>query len=518
MASKLKGLVFDLGGVLLEWDRHSATSSLSSGQFLTIMNTTTWHNLDRGILDLKTACKDFGELLAVEPDVVETALEQAQLSLSVNVSLVQTIYDLRESNSDLKFYVMSNISKEHFETVRGLDVPWPIFTYSFASGVEGMRKPDLCFFQHVIKKTGLSPGELLMIDDTAENICAARSLGMHGLLVDSKLAKSGGVLRNLLQHPLPRAEKFMKANAGNHHCVVEGHGDLALKDNFAQLLIWGLTGKADVTYLKYPSGNLLNASVHANGKLNGTALDHSNVKNGLWNYFYEKPILTTGEFPPDADTTSIAYLSLPEEYLNEVADVKTVLDAMAENIDPDGIMQTYFSKERPRTTPEVCCNILRVFHHFGYGSDPRIAKTEEWVVKCLNNKAFLNGSRHYSVPEAFLYFVARLYVDCSERLKKELEAIHNELLERIDIPTNALALALRISACQLVGISPQRYKRDLDLLMSLQDEDGGWPAGHFCCIGRTGARIGNRGLTTALAMKIIQDEQSRFQSLSSGKE
>ena len=56
MASTFKALVFDLGGVLLEWDRHSI-NALSPGQFLTIMNSTAWQELDRGNLTLKEACK-----------------------------------------------------------------------------------------------------------------------------------------------------------------------------------------------------------------------------------------------------------------------------------------------------------------------------------------------------------------------------------------------------------------------------------------------------------------------------
>lgn len=56
MTSKFKVLVFDLGGVLLEWDRHSV-NVLSPGQFLSIMNSTIWHSLDRGIFTLKEACK-----------------------------------------------------------------------------------------------------------------------------------------------------------------------------------------------------------------------------------------------------------------------------------------------------------------------------------------------------------------------------------------------------------------------------------------------------------------------------
>lgn len=360
-----------------------------------------------------------------------------------------------------------------------------------------------------------------MIDDTIENICAARSQGMYGLFVDDKGAKICGQLRNLLQDPLLRAEAYLKANAGGHHCVIQGHEDLVLKDNFAQLMIWELTGNGSLIYLRWPSGKLLGAQngESINGKFNGNGTSNGNgtpngingvfansdANNGLWNYFYEEPVLTCRDFPPDADTTSTAYLSLPAEYLSTVAPVELVLDAMATNTDSDGIMQTYFTHDRPRTTPEVCCNILRAFHRFGHGSDPRIKKTEDWVVSCLENNACLDGNRHYSTPESFLYFVARLYVECgSHPLAQRLSAVKGQLEERANVPTNPLALALRIFACQLVGIEAGLYRKDFEALLALQNADGGWPAGHFCCIGKTGACIGNRGLTTALAARIIQ--------------
>lgn len=129
MAEKYKALVFDLGGVLLDWDRHSV-SALTPSQFLLIMNSNTWHNLDRGHVTLEEACKvrlpigstraltgltitaqEFGNILGVDASIVETALEQAQLSLKPNVQLVETILDLKASNPGLKFYVMSNISR-----------------------------------------------------------------------------------------------------------------------------------------------------------------------------------------------------------------------------------------------------------------------------------------------------------------------------------------------------------------------------------------------------------------------
>lgn len=156
----------------------------------------------------------------------------------------------------------------------------------------------------------------------------------------------------------------------------------------------------------------------------------ADIENGLWNYFCEAPILTTPEFLADADTTSTAYLSLPQSYLSEVTDVHLVLDKMVFNISLDGIMQTYFCDDRPRTSPEVCVNILRLLYRFSRGGDPRIRKIEDWVVQCLKNRACLYGGRVYSTPEIFLYFTARLYLECGEgSLKKRLETIKEALLE-----------------------------------------------------------------------------------------
>lgn len=411
--------------------------------------------------------------------------------------------------------------------VQSLDLPWSMFHRVFASGVEGMRKPDLCFFEHVIKEIGVHPSEIIMIDDTPENICAARSQGMHAVLVHKSLPTVSKTLLNLLQSPIHRAQLFLKANAREHDSIVEGHEELKLKDNFTQLMICELTADEDIIYLRWPYGKTHGSSSsssdnaipngrcdgRSNGRTKGSSGGHSNgneflrskVENGLWNYFFEAPVLTTRVFPPDADTTSTAYLCLPEQYLSTLPDVQLVLDTMSENLDLDGIMQTYFDPTRPRTTPEVCCNILRLFHKSGSGSDPRAKKTEDFVVDCLNNNACLNGSRHYTTPESFLYFVARLYAETSSMsLRKRLDAIKSQLQERLGVSVNPLALAFRLFACQAVAMEPELYRRDLQTFLMLQDEDGGWPAGHFCCFARMGARIGNRGLTTALAVRILR--------------
>ena len=367
-----------------------------------------------------------------------------------------------------------------------------------------MRKPDLCFFNYVIHKIGEDPRDVIFIDDTVENVCAARSIGIHGVLMEKGVPDSE--LWNLIQpDSLLRASRFMKANARHHDSVIEDQ-NLRLRDNFVQLLIWELTGDEDIVYVRYPSGALHRRIQQASDDDGHAGTD--GAKSGLWNYFCDEPVLTTKPFPCDADTTATAYLSLPAKYSDRVTDVGLVLDLMATNQDPDGIMQTYFTPDRPRTTPEVCCNMLRLFYRFHRRSDPRIKKTEDYVVSCLENKACLYGNRHYTTPESFLYFVARLYEECGPcPLRERLGQVKGELLDRTGVSVNPLALGLRVAACKLVGLDPGLYQKDREEFLSLQQADGGWPAGHFCCYGRSGARIGNRGLTTAIGLRILQPTQ-----------
>lgn len=55
MPRKYSSIIFDLGGVLLKWDKSSA-NDLSAAQFTALLNSKVWHDLDRGVLSVKEAC------------------------------------------------------------------------------------------------------------------------------------------------------------------------------------------------------------------------------------------------------------------------------------------------------------------------------------------------------------------------------------------------------------------------------------------------------------------------------
>ena len=65
---------------------------------------------------------------------------------------------------------------------------------------------------------------------------------------------------------------------------------------------------------------------------------------------------------------------------------------------------------------------------------------------------------------------------------------------------SALDLAMRVLSCCALGID---YGMDREALLKQQCKDGSWMNGWMYRYGSTGIRIGNLGVTTALAVKAI---------------
>lgn len=165
------------------------------------------------------------------------------------------------------------------------------------------------------------------------------------------------------------------------------------------------------------------------------------------------------------------------------------------------LRQTYFDAERPRTDPIVSLNVLRLFYSRGRGHE--LAPTLEWVLGVLEHRAYLEGTRYYETAECFLFFAAQLLratpdATLHARLAPLLRA---RVLERAGATGDALALAMRVLAGTVVGL---RLEHELALLLPLQCEDGGWGPGWIYKYGSSGIKIGNRGLTTALALNAIE--------------
>ena len=81
-----------------------------------------------------------------------------------------------------------------------------LFDVQVISGIEGVRKPSRRLYEIACERLGVNPDNAIMIDDLAQNIDAARRLGMGGI-VHTDVATTSAALLELL--PAAPADLFV---------------------------------------------------------------------------------------------------------------------------------------------------------------------------------------------------------------------------------------------------------------------------------------------------------------------
>ncbi|RDX47848.1 phosphatase yihX [Lentinus brumalis] len=177
-------LILDLGDVLFTWSAETKTA-ISPRLLKDIMSGPTWNDYERGRLSQTECFERVGKEFSVEPSVIDEAFKQARESLRPNEDLLALVRELK-AQYQLRVYALSNISLPDYEFVIKLPTDWSIFDRVFASAVLGERKPDLAAYEKVIAETGIDPTTAVFVDDRIENVEAARSLGIHGIVFDKQ--------------------------------------------------------------------------------------------------------------------------------------------------------------------------------------------------------------------------------------------------------------------------------------------------------------------------------------------
>ena len=232
------------------------------------------------------------------------------------------------------------------------------------------------------------------------------------------------------------------------------------------------------------------------------------LKSLTWsvtNWGKEKPIDTVEKHPDDVDTTSMAMTLLPQD----TNKANSILDEMLTYTNSDGILMTYFDTKRPRIDPIVCVNAVRFFYKYNRGeSTPALEPTKSWISGVLFYRAYLDGTYYYPTSEVFLYLFSRLLLANldSDIYRSTSSLLRERLQERVGSPGDALELALRVIACIDMGV---KNEVDLKRLEGMQEEDGAFPIGWLCQTGKISLRIGNKGVTTAFAVKAIEKSPRR---------
>jgi hypothetical protein len=124
----------------------------------------------------------------------------------------------------------------------------------------------------------------------------------------------------------------------------------------------------------------------------------------------------------------------------------------------------------------------------------------------LLERSYMDGTRYYTTADCCLGFVARL-LRCSSDTHLHLTLrplLESRLRERVGLEGSALDLAMRISACAQMGVA---CREDRVTLLKMQCKDGSWEQGWMYRFGSTGVRVGNRAVTTAMAVAALEAGQ-----------
>jgi 2-haloacid dehalogenase len=178
----LEAVVFDIGGVLFDWDprhlyRKLITDDAAMERFLREVCTPEWHAPHD--LGAPTA-ESCGALASRNPELSDLiwawSNRSEEMIGGVFHDSVEVLGEL--VGSGMPCFALTNMEAETYPLRRERYPFFELFEGVVVSGEERMAKPDPEIFRRLLERFGLHASSTLMIDDRSENIQAARSLGM----------------------------------------------------------------------------------------------------------------------------------------------------------------------------------------------------------------------------------------------------------------------------------------------------------------------------------------------------
>jgi 2-haloacid dehalogenase len=179
-------VVFDLGGVLIDWNpRHLYRKLIADPdemeRFLGTVTTTEWHGLqDRGG-DPVEATRRLRAAHPAEADLVEAFYGRFDEMLEHDFPEMTALVE-RLAAAGLPLYLLSNAPAflDDWARDRGRD-RHPFlgrFRDYVVSGRVGLMKPDAAIYDLVCRTGGFAPGDAVFIDDSPANVEGARAAGL----------------------------------------------------------------------------------------------------------------------------------------------------------------------------------------------------------------------------------------------------------------------------------------------------------------------------------------------------
>ena len=186
MDTKVTTIIFDLGGVLIDWNPRYVYRSIFDDEekidwFFETICTSEWNETQDEGRSLQEGTE---ELVAKYPEYekeVRAYYGRWEEMLGGPITGTVEIFRTLKGKNKFKFYALTNWSAETFPVaVERYDLlKW--FDGIVMSGEERTRKPFPEIFQILLNRYNIKASESLFIDDSLRNIKGAQAVGIRGI-------------------------------------------------------------------------------------------------------------------------------------------------------------------------------------------------------------------------------------------------------------------------------------------------------------------------------------------------
>lgn len=179
---RIKNIVFDFGGVLMDWDPRYLYRNVFSDEremeyFLANVCNMEWNVKQDAGRSFKEATE---ELLERYPEYTEQIkMYYGQWQTMISGPIQENVALLAKLDKHYKLYGLTNWSDESFSVVFEQNDFFKIFKGIVVSGREKVIKPTPEIYNILLSRYKLEASECLFIDDSKANIETAERLGFQ---------------------------------------------------------------------------------------------------------------------------------------------------------------------------------------------------------------------------------------------------------------------------------------------------------------------------------------------------
>jgi 2-haloacid dehalogenase len=178
---RVRTVVFDLGGVLIEWDPRQLYRGLlppaEVEAFLAEIGFAEWNHRQDAGRSWDDAVAEHVRRHPHRSDLIRAYPDRFRDSLVGPIAGTVTILEELHAQG-VALLALTNWSAETFPVARAAFPFLDLFDAIVVSGEEQVAKPDPRIFRILLERHRLEPGSTMFIDDSAANVEAARTAGL----------------------------------------------------------------------------------------------------------------------------------------------------------------------------------------------------------------------------------------------------------------------------------------------------------------------------------------------------